>query len=574
MKGDRCGGSFGTATWRQNPYVTIRYAGEKEEFSLKRATMSKSRLDSGTRRPSHAHAEPEIDITVAVAEGGELPATLSVHVVRNSAEAAAAGARMLLVPGYEVIASSDISQDLPHASFKLPPTDDSRPVFVVPSAARGEEGPLTIVVEASNPVNVTEVAEADRDLWEYTWDTELEWSDQMPYRKNKGGPRKNGIAPELSWYHNPQFMVRLKSKMQKEEEEEKARLAGAVGLLASFGFAQSEGDQRPITRESGVTEASGSSSEDKARGFTLNLHGVGDFHVDIDDMESAEWFVTGEVLEKDGILFTTEVAHAVANRANRKVAIDLGAREVVTSRLRQMLGKDLSDEVKISRQEFCSFIELLIEDKETAKILRQDFGVDLVGLVSSADAIFQDQKYIDEGLPLPDFMDLVHPTDAQSSPSSKNKNFALRWDHSSVVQDFSENDVLILRLWKGSNVENGTLCGEVDLPFGSFGDGSLKSKSALSLMDVSRAHARASGIHGDKAVFANMYVEIVMLDEARSQLASQEGVSTKTATLHRGPSCHSNMFGDMLNAQSQAPLLQVRLLPMMRTRRCPLQPTL
>jgi hypothetical protein len=54
-------------------------------------------------------------------------------------------------------------------------------VFIVPSAAKAEEGPFTIVVEGDHPVDVTEVDDAFRDLWLFQVDQESLYLNQRLY---------------------------------------------------------------------------------------------------------------------------------------------------------------------------------------------------------------------------------------------------------------------------------------------------------------------------------------------------------------------------------------------------------
>jgi len=231
MSGSRCGGSFGTATWRQNPQFCIRFAAG-EAAKRKTGGGGKSALAGPTSMPT-------IDCTVAIAEGSDMPSTLSVHVVRNNEEATEAGCRWLLAPGYEILGASEITQDLPICNFSLPPSDDKRPVFIIPSAAKGETGPFTVIVEGSAPVDVVEVDDKHRDRWDYQVDKDVEWADEMPFRKNMGGGRTKAVAPSLAWYRNPQFRVRLKSKAQMEKDKLEALAAAGTPspLVAEFGFA-------------------------------------------------------------------------------------------------------------------------------------------------------------------------------------------------------------------------------------------------------------------------------------------------------------------------------------------------
>jgi hypothetical protein len=306
MKGIRCGGSFGTATWRNNPQFAIRFSQE----------ILNERMKKAAKEHKHGSAIPEITVTVAVAEGAESPANFAVHAVRNSQEACAAGARWLLVPGYEVLASSNADDDLPLLTFELPPSDDSRPVFLVPSCPKGEEGPFTMVVEGSNPVDVVEVADQYRDLWKHTHEIEVQWDDQMPNRKNKGGPRKSGVAPELSWYHNPQFAVRLKSRTQVADENRLKRAHSKPSdLVSSFPFAHLEDSQeKPSTAESSLMESSKDFSEADTIHVDIKIFGAGDFEESFTEkMAEGEFYVTAELAGRGTLLFRTE-AEAGADR--------------------------------------------------------------------------------------------------------------------------------------------------------------------------------------------------------------------------------------------------------------------
>jgi len=272
---------------------------------------------------------------VAVAEGSEMPSTLSVHVVRNSDEAAAAGCRWLLAPGYEVIASSDINDDLPTCSFELPPSDDNRPIFIVPSAAKGEEGPFTVVVEGTAPVDVVEVDDHQRELWNYEVDQELEWSDKMPHRKNLGGGRMKKMAPPLTWYRNPQYRVRLKSRAQTQKEQNAAQAAASglgSALVAEFPFAEAAPDAggaaapagdaqggpspRPGTEVSAVGSAEKGEAESSVVS-TLESSRHENVHVRVDvlgasNFTDADWvsymdiFCTCEIKGRDRELFRTK----------------------------------------------------------------------------------------------------------------------------------------------------------------------------------------------------------------------------------------------------------------------------
>lgn len=45
-------------------------------------------------------------VSIALAEAGEFPASLALHVVKNSKEVHEAGAAHMLMPGFDVVASS------------------------------------------------------------------------------------------------------------------------------------------------------------------------------------------------------------------------------------------------------------------------------------------------------------------------------------------------------------------------------------------------------------------------------------------------------------------------------------
>lgn len=145
--------------------------------------------------------------------------TLAVNVVQNHPSAAAAGHSKLLVPGYTLLASCKADDDLPVCHFELP-DDKDRAVFIVPSAASGEHGNLTIIVAATGPIEVFEVPISDRKLWAHKWNTVVRWGPQRPYSKYQGGKRTSNSAPALSWYRNPQFRVRAVRKSDDAEEDQ------------------------------------------------------------------------------------------------------------------------------------------------------------------------------------------------------------------------------------------------------------------------------------------------------------------------------------------------------------------
>jgi len=192
-----------------------------------------------------------IKVAVAVSEASSTT-TLALHVVQNHPRAAAAGYGNLLVPGYELLASCKIRDDLPSCQFSLPPNTDDRPIFIVPSAAAGEQGAFTLVVDADGPVDVVEVPSDQRDLWAHKWSTEVRWSGQRPHSKYRGGQRTGPGAPLWSWYRNPQFRLRLKDPSDDA-------VVGGVGSIADdWGFSQGaapQGSTEPAI-EGGLARAS------------------------------------------------------------------------------------------------------------------------------------------------------------------------------------------------------------------------------------------------------------------------------------------------------------------------------
>lgn len=147
-------------------------------------------------------------ISVAVAEVGEQPANLSVHVVQNCEEAARAGCGSLLVPGYEVLACSQDEDEIPHCAFDLKTAEDSNPVFIVPSAARGEEGSFMLFVEGNVPLEVVEVPEDIRNPWKHERNIKMNWCSRgLRPSATMGGGRVAGSSPVLPWYRNPQVRI-------------------------------------------------------------------------------------------------------------------------------------------------------------------------------------------------------------------------------------------------------------------------------------------------------------------------------------------------------------------------------
>lgn len=177
----RCGGSFGTRTWRQNPQYLL-----------------------GVSKGQSAR------VTVILEPKGEMPATLSVHVVQNSTVARAAGLGPILVPGFTVIASSSPEEDTSWCSFELTLTHRHNGMcFIVPSAAKGELGEFTLDVCATTKIEVREVTDDDRSPWLHEESLDLEWSDQRAFQRFMGGGRSLAKPPGLSWYRNPQFKVQM-----------------------------------------------------------------------------------------------------------------------------------------------------------------------------------------------------------------------------------------------------------------------------------------------------------------------------------------------------------------------------
>jgi hypothetical protein len=204
---DRSGGSFGMQNWRKNPYYVVR--AKYDEASLQEGP-------SGRR----ASVLSNVKVTMVMAEVGDMPSTLAVHVVKNNETAASVGLKNTLVPGFEVIACSDDDDDIPDCTFELPPADEEEesewPTFIVPSAAPGELGPFRIVLDSTMPLVVEEVSDAERWPWVHKEVVNLEWANRRPFALTMGGGRSAASAPMLSWYRNPQFRVRLKGECSEE----------------------------------------------------------------------------------------------------------------------------------------------------------------------------------------------------------------------------------------------------------------------------------------------------------------------------------------------------------------------
>eukprot|EP00931_Biecheleriopsis_adriatica_P108781 TRINITY_DN8306_c0_g1_i7.p1 TRINITY_DN8306_c0_g1~~TRINITY_DN8306_c0_g1_i7.p1 ORF type:complete len:2146 (-),score=473.90 TRINITY_DN8306_c0_g1_i7:103-6483(-) len=191
---ENSGGSFGTNTWRKNPCYLIR--------PQKRGKAAGAKRGKGST----------IRVSVALAEAGDFPATLAVHVVRNGKAAHVAGMGKMLMPGFEVISASNEDNDIPDCEFDLPSGGSSKdaPIFIVPSSARGELGPYTLIINATEPVDITEIPHDLREPQEFHQSFDVMWVNERPYAVTMGGGRTSARAPLLSWYRNPQFRVRVK----------------------------------------------------------------------------------------------------------------------------------------------------------------------------------------------------------------------------------------------------------------------------------------------------------------------------------------------------------------------------
>jgi urease gamma subunit len=188
------GGSFGSQTWRQNPYFFIRVL-----------------HDEDTEDPVLRAQTPggPVQVTIYAVEEGVKTHTLTLHAVRNKKQVAFAGCGTTLMPGFQVLAASTREQDVPRISFQVDvQSEELQPVFVVPSVAIGEQGGFKLLVEASRPVEVVEVGPAERLSWELVASHEVQWGAAQPHNIIQGGGRPSQGAPSLSWYRNPQFVIR------------------------------------------------------------------------------------------------------------------------------------------------------------------------------------------------------------------------------------------------------------------------------------------------------------------------------------------------------------------------------
>ncbi|OLP95822.1 hypothetical protein AK812_SmicGene22016 [Symbiodinium microadriaticum] len=126
-----------------------------------------------------------VRLSVALAEASDSPATMAVHVVRNNKEVHEAGAGYMLMPGYDVLASSH------------------------DHGGKGELGPFTLIVNATESVDVIRIPPANCEPQRFQESFEV-----------KNGHIKSawavaGSEVELRWfrgrsYRNPQFRVKLK----------------------------------------------------------------------------------------------------------------------------------------------------------------------------------------------------------------------------------------------------------------------------------------------------------------------------------------------------------------------------
>lgn len=204
FRNESSGGSFGTSTWRRNPRYIIRPLPKPE--------------GGPKRRMSGIGIKSQIRVNVAIAEAENDPTTLALHVVKNLDAVHNAGFKNMLIPGFEVLASFDPIDDLPECVFELSQSSTAPPVFIIPSAARGEFGPFTLVVKSSEPVEIIEVPHEEKEPRAFCKVVDLNWADKRPFSLAMGGGRTSAKAPLLSWYRNPQFQVRLTHPEAVEED--------------------------------------------------------------------------------------------------------------------------------------------------------------------------------------------------------------------------------------------------------------------------------------------------------------------------------------------------------------------
>jgi len=146
-------------------------------------------------------------VSIALAEAGDFPASMALHVVKNNKDVHEAGAAHMLMPGFDVVASSHEDDDIPNCEFDLPPS--SQPYFIVPSAAKGELGAFRIIITATEGVEVIRIPGNFREPRQSNQSFKLKWL-QRPFNLFMGGGRFKSKAPMLSWYRNPQFRVSMR----------------------------------------------------------------------------------------------------------------------------------------------------------------------------------------------------------------------------------------------------------------------------------------------------------------------------------------------------------------------------
>jgi len=193
------GGAFGTSTWRKNPCYLVRC----------NAAPAPTRSDSKqTRKTFSKSSAAGVRVSIALAEAGDFPASMALHVVKNSKEVHEAGASHMLMPGFDVVASSHEDDDIPNCEFDLPP--NAQPYFIVPSAAKGELGAFRIIINATETVEVFRIPGNFREPRQSNQSFKLKWLQERPFNLFMGGGRSKTKAPMLSWYRNPQFRVSMK----------------------------------------------------------------------------------------------------------------------------------------------------------------------------------------------------------------------------------------------------------------------------------------------------------------------------------------------------------------------------
>jgi len=241
------GGAFGTSTWRKNPCYLIQHS-KTEKQDVTERSASKKTVDPMLRKSMSKSSAAGVRVSVALAEASDSPATMAVHVVRNNKDVHDAGAGYMLMPGFEVLASSHEDDDMPSCEFDLPPS--TQPYFIVPSAAKGELGPFTLIVNATESVDVIRIPTINCEPQRFQQSFEVTWLQERPHQICMGGGRFRNRAPLLSWYRNPQFRVRLKVP---PEAAEAAEQRGILALPAP----EKDRSTSPPAARSGKPEAGG-----------------------------------------------------------------------------------------------------------------------------------------------------------------------------------------------------------------------------------------------------------------------------------------------------------------------------